>query len=1048
MRRTALLAVTLLAGISATQARAESRWRAIVDADGSAPAAQAGLLPATPDDFAWARGVSQPTHAVGRFSRMPSAATRDALRKAGVETLGALGGTDFFVRIDPPFAGAAVVERLGLTRIERIRTEWKIDALLTGAAPEWAIVSADADPLIGVYVLLHDDIDFATDGAAALKPHIDTLRSRLVSINAVVVEMRQSKVAALAAEDAVAWVEAPLPEFSNLNDSNRHATQVDLLQEPPYGLTGAGVTVMVYDGGTALATHVDFDTRMTVLDDNSASFHATHVSATIGGAGVASDGLYRGMAPGVDIISYSFEAGGSGIGLFSDPGDIELDYGDGIMNGADLTNNSIGTNTARFWDCAITGNYGITSSVIDEVVRGSVSNGVPHRILWAGGNERGVSRCGDLYYTTAPPSGAKNHITIGALNSNDDSMTDFSSWGPTDDGRLKPDIAGPGCQSDEDEGVTSATTGANNRSLITLCGTSMSTPTVTGISALLLEELRTLRPLAADPRNSTLKILLAHNAADLGNIGPDYQFGYGAVRAKDTIDFLRAGVWREDSLGHGETIAYSLDVEPGEPIKVTIAWDDPAAIPNVIPSLVNDVDLLLIDPDGGEHFPWTLTPNSPDSPALRDKPDRLNNMEQVVVDNPIAGRWTVEVRGFNLPRGPQPFSIATGNALITHVAIKLIDAAPIVLTPGAPTVFEVEISPGEEGLVPGSAQLWFRYMGANFDSVPLTPIGGDRWLATLPPAVCDAAPEFYLTADGLISGRHALPRGAADEAWTATVGPFGQWLSDDMELPRGWTVGAPEDDATDGVWERVDPEPTAAQPASDFSPGGVLAWVTNGLAGSRDASHDVDAGQTTLTSPTFDLTGLVEPQIRYYLWYSNDLGLGAPDDAFVVDMSTDGGANWTNVETIGPANTPVGWSLRTINPHELAPGATQIVLRFIASDRGAGSIVEALVDDLSIVGIACGAALDDCDRNGVVDSDDLASGRGADNNDNGVLDACDGCVGDLTGDFTRDLSDLSLLLSTFGRCENIDPRADMNADGCVDVTDLAWLLSVFGTPCP
>ena len=163
------------------------------------------------------------------------------------------------------------------------------------------------------------------------------------------------------------------------------------------------------------------------------------------------------MAPAVDLVSYGFEvAGGLVQGfLYTDPGDIEADYTEAInLHGADLSNNSIGTNTApNGFPCEWEGNYGATGALIDEIARGSLGN--PFRIVWANGNERGSGACGSTYLTTAPPACAKNHITVGAMNSNDDSVTGFTSWGPCDDGRLKPDISGPGCESGGDSGVTS-----------------------------------------------------------------------------------------------------------------------------------------------------------------------------------------------------------------------------------------------------------------------------------------------------------------------------------------------------------------------------------------------------------------------------------------------------------------------------------------------------------------------------------------------------------------------------------------------------------------
>jgi subtilisin family serine protease len=530
-----------------------------------------------------------------------------------------------------------------------------------GEVPTWTVVDDKAGvPTIGTYVLFHPDVARTAQDAVILR-HGGRVRDVVESVNGLVVELPFDAVHALAEEDAVQYVEPALPRMGTTNASNRVITGVDVVQQT-YGLDGTGVSVMVYDGGTARPTHVDFGGRLTVRDGSGQHFHATHVAGTVGGSGSASGGTNRGMAPGVTIESYGFEYDGSGTFLYTNPGDFEADYAAAIANyGVAVSNNSIGTNTEpNGFDCAFQGDYGLMSSLIDAAVRGSLSGGVPYRIVWAAGNERQGSRCdiegyGD-YYSTAPPAGAKNHLSIGALNSNDDSMTSFSSWGPTDDGRLKPDFSAPGCQSGGDGGVTS-TDSSGDSAYTTLCGTSMASPTVTGIVALMLEDYR-VQFGGPDPRNSTLKVLLAHSATDILDVGPDYRSGYGSVRAPAAIDLMRTGNFAERELDQGETLFFTIYVAPEDSeLKVTLAWDDVPGTPNVAAALVNDLDVHVYSPSAVEHFPWTLNPLSPASAAVRTGRDRLNNIEQVRVDAPESGSWLVEVRGFDVPSGPQGFSL-------------------------------------------------------------------------------------------------------------------------------------------------------------------------------------------------------------------------------------------------------------------------------------------------------------------------------------------------------------------------------------------------------
>lgn len=433
-----------------------------------------------------------PRHVVVQFDRPITPAERRRLVGMGLTPVSYLGNHAFVATLS---AGAVDVAGLSglpfITGVQALTAVTKQHpAVLAGDVPDWAVVKVDesGQPTVAVYVLFHPDVALTTDGVDAALRSGATIRDQIESINAMVLELPLIGVTTLAEEDCVQWIEWPLPPLDEVNDSNSVITEADIVQAAPYGLDGSGVIVLIYDGGQARATHVDFEGRLVIGagDSSGVSDHSTHVACTVGGAGVQ-NAAYEGMAPGVDLVSYGFEYDGTGTFLYTNPGDIESDYSAAIGTyGADISNNSIGTNTEpNGFDCSFQGDYGITSQLIDTIVRGDGSNPLftsPFRVVWANGNERQGSRCdvegyGD-YYSTAPPAGAKNHITVGALNSNDDSMTTFSSWGPVDDGRMKPDISAPGCQSTGDGGVTSCSS-ASDTSYTVKCGTSMAAPTVT-----------------------------------------------------------------------------------------------------------------------------------------------------------------------------------------------------------------------------------------------------------------------------------------------------------------------------------------------------------------------------------------------------------------------------------------------------------------------------------------------------------------------------------------------------------------------------------------
>lgn len=658
-----------------TAAEAGVKWRT-GDEGPVAKMSKQELRQTLTDMTAQRRGEAGASHFVATFDRPISDAERAALKEGGLTLLSYLSENSYFASIDAGRADpASILDNEALSNVRPVRREWKLHPdLLAGKVQPWSIVggeikpgAAEASPTVAAYIMFHGDVDFDGPGLEILAKHGAAVVSPIEMVNGAVIELPSDNVKALADEDGVMWIEPPLPKFEELNFENRAITGANTAQGAPYNLTGAGVTVLVYDGGSSRTTHQDFQGRALNIDTDGVSNHSTHVSGTIGGAGIA-DPAERGMAPGVQIRNAGFEWDGSNDFLYQDPGDMIADYTNAVVNhGADISNNSIGNNTEpNGFDCSWQGDYGFVDTVIDSMVRGSL-NGQPFRIVWAAGNERQGSRCdvegfGD-YYSSGPPANAKNQISVGALNANDDSMTTFSSWGPSDDGRMRPDISAPGCEAGGDGGVRSCSS-SGDTSYTTMCGTSMASPTVCGLSALLLEDFRAHYPSSPDPRNSTLKAIWMHTAQDVFNPGPDYMSGFGSVRVVPAVEQIRSGNFFEADITHGGVYTATVVVSPSDTqLKVTIAWDDPAGTPNVNPTLVNDLDLVVSGP-GGTYFPWTLDPAVPSANAVQTTRNFRDNNEQVLINNPMPGAYLVEVRGFNVPQGPQPFSLCASPFLV------------------------------------------------------------------------------------------------------------------------------------------------------------------------------------------------------------------------------------------------------------------------------------------------------------------------------------------------------------------------------------------------
>jgi hypothetical protein len=153
-----------------------------------------------------------------------------------------------------------------------------------------------------------------------------------------------------------------------------------------------------------------------------------------------------------------------------------------------------------------------------------------------------------------------------------------------------------------------------------------------------------------------IKALMIHAASDLGNTGPDYQYGWGIINAQKSVNLISTGSYIEGviptSAGRQE---FTFEITGGD-ARVTLAWTDPAGDPAAASALVNNLDLVLIAPDGTLHYPWILDPANPASAATTGVNNR-DNVEQVLVSNALTGTWTARVSGASVPIGPQSFAL-------------------------------------------------------------------------------------------------------------------------------------------------------------------------------------------------------------------------------------------------------------------------------------------------------------------------------------------------------------------------------------------------------
>jgi hypothetical protein len=286
----------------------------------------------------------------------------------------------------------------------------------------------------------------------------------------------------------------------------------------------------------------------------------------------------------------------------------------------------------------------------------------------------------------------------------------------------------------------------------------------------------------------------------------------------------------------------------------------------------------------------------------------------------------------------------------------LVEHDPHAYTTDTASPYAIEASMhslGAGGLVAGSTELVYRIDGGSFETVVLEPTGApDTYAGSIPPLPWGSRIEYYLTAMNDTGESGSSPPGAPTECHVFRVD---DGFVDDLELDGSWTVGATGDDATTGIWVRADPVGTVyegfvVQPEDDRTPDpGTDCFVTgNGEIGGAAGVNDVDGGRITLTSPVYDLTGGSDVQIGYWRWYTNDRGYNPGEDLWRVDISNDGGATWVEVEN-GPMSSNA-WVEAFFDLDVFFPAPGLVRLRFIAEDEGGGSLVEAAVDDLTILG--------------------------------------------------------------------------------------------------
>lgn len=355
-----------------------------------------------------------------------------------------------------------------------------------------------------------------------------------------------------------------------------------------------------------------------------------------------------------------------------------------------------------------------------------------------------------------------------------------------------------------------------------------------------------------------------------------------------------------------------------------------------------------------------------------------------------------------LPTARENYEAAKLFASRTTQPLTFSVPAPATVRADEPTTIAFTVTPGTADYDPASVGATASIGSGPAVELSVTPDGPGRFTTTLPPAPCGQTITYSFNASTLEAQNIDYPPAGPFVAETVRV-----VFEDDMETETGWTVGHPSDTATLGIWNRMAPQATPAQPGSDRSPDGTLCWVTDGRAGSGVGSFDVDGGATTLTSPDIDISDAgPDAELVYWRWYSNDQGASPNSDAMPVLISGDDGLTYTTLETV--TQNANAWVEKRFRIADFVGTTDSIRVRFVARDDEPGSIVEAAVDDLRIETPNCPAPAHTAD------------------------------IAAPFGEFN--LFDLLLFLDWYNQA---DPRADYDADGTLTIFDLIEFLTLY-----
>jgi hypothetical protein len=566
-----------------------------------------------------------------QFYNIPTIEMKESLRAAGITLFDYLPVNAYLASFSIAF-DKEVYALASIRSIIEIENKYKLSpSLYEENYPDCAIMDDGSIKLIGSYFPNLDPYDVKQ----AIQSQGYTIVGQNDFAKAMNLKVQIGDIEKLAELPFIYFLEpiGPEPIPDNYTGRTLHRSNA-LVTNYSTGrhYDGSGVIVELQDDGI-IGPHIDYEGRIPEqFPTNNGGNHGDHCAGILMGAGNV-DPLGRGTAAGSMLYVYNAPPAYPGFN------NIPQDYG----------NLGVRITSTSYSDGCNTG-YTFLARMLDEQVR--IYPSLMH--VFSAGND-GNSDCG---YGAGPGWGnitgghkmGKNVITVGSV-AWDDELSDISSRGPAHDGRIKPDIMG--------KGIDVYSTDDPHTYRIT-SGTSMSCPAVAGVLAQLFQAYREHYG-GQDPLAGLMKAVILNTADDLGNPGPDFKYGWGRINALRAVKVIEEERFENGTILDGEIITHQINVPDDlAELRVMICWTDYEAALNSDWALVNNLDMKMTDPAANTWLPWKLShypdPDSLNEPAFRGV-DNRNNTEQITIDYPTPGMYTLNIEGFSIPQGPQAYSI-------------------------------------------------------------------------------------------------------------------------------------------------------------------------------------------------------------------------------------------------------------------------------------------------------------------------------------------------------------------------------------------------------